>query len=424
LAKVVAHLQREQLAERIALVRLGEEETRSLMVQEAGGADVSSQLAALVHRSTEGNPFFIHEVLRGLGERGEILDGGADSEWWDIDRIVIPESVRDVIGERLSRLGGEAQRILHEASVLGQTFSFEELEGIGEHGEVEVEEALEEARVAGLVQEAGPDSYSFDHALTQGTLYAELTARRKRRLYLAAGETLEGLAGHGPSGREAELANHFLRGGEPGRALTYSVLAGDAAEAVFAHIEAEQHYQAALEMTRDLGDQVREAETLEKLGSALSRQGRYEAALERLEAAAHAYQGLGDYRGEARVVAQIGRAHAHRGTARDGLTRIDHLLQRVTPLVPALTVAELFSVRSCILRELGSHEASLCDAEHAVDVARGLKEPEAGRVLAAAEAYRGIQLMLLGRLHDGRAVLEVACLLPKQRSLSTSPKVC
>ncbi len=414
LTRLLNHLQREQLLERINVPRLAEDETRTLISFKASSGRVSSELAALVHRSTEGNPFFIHEVLRGLLERGDIRpgDGGQDSRL--IDQIVVPASVRDAIGERLSRLNGLTQAILHEASVLGQTFSFEELEGIGERGEAEVEEALEQALASGLVQEAGRDGLT-DHALTQGTLYGELSARRRRKLHLAAGGDV-GTAGRAAtSGREAELAHHFLEGDDPERALTYSMRAGELADAVFAHAEAEQHFQTALELAQKLQMEVRQAELHEKLGRTLRIQGQFEVALEHLEAAARSYGTLQEQQGEARIVVQIGRVYHRAGNAAAGLDRIDRLLQTVDPTVPTLAMAELFGVRAHLLWLAARNEESLSAAEHAGALARALgDEAGAARVLSDAEMRRGQLLGLLGRPEDSRRVLEAALPIAEQ----------
>src|SRR5262249_8127222 len=182
-----------------------------------------------------------------------------------------PESIRFVIAQRLGRLAPLTQEGLREASGLGRVGAFADLRRMSRRGEQEVEEALEEAAGAGIVHEGTPDHYYFNHALTVDTLYAELSARRKRRLRRQAADALEGLPDH--AGRAAELAYHLRAADEAERALPYGLLAGDQAEAVYAHAEAERHYRAALEWSQELGDSAREAAALEKLGQVLSLMG-------------------------------------------------------------------------------------------------------------------------------------------------------
>jgi tetratricopeptide (TPR) repeat protein len=152
----------------------------------------------------------------------------------------------------------------------------------------------------------GRDGYTFDHALTQQVLYGELSARQRRRLHRAAGEAVERLAAGERERRAAELTYHYVEAGEGARALPYALQTGDRAEAVYAHAEAEHHYRTALDLARDLGDQVREAEALEKLGLVLRARGHRGDALEALEHAAHAYEALGDTEAELRSLAARG----------------------------------------------------------------------------------------------------------------------
>jgi class 3 adenylate cyclase/tetratricopeptide (TPR) repeat protein len=278
LERMLLDLNREKLLEEVAIRRLPREGTAALTASTLGTGEVSEEFADLLHRYTEGNAFFIQEVLRALVERGDLYH--QDGQWGrragaDIE---IPRSVRSAIGERTLRLTGPAQEVLQEASVLGQTFAFDVLQAMSGRSEADVEAALEAALAAGLVREAGKDEYAFNHALTQQTLTAELPTRRKRRLHRAAGEALEQRSGPGHEARAAELTWHFLEGDDAERTLRYSIVAGDQAEANFAHNEAVHHYGTALDLARQLGNRVREAEILERRARLLRNAFRGEAA--------------------------------------------------------------------------------------------------------------------------------------------------
>jgi class 3 adenylate cyclase len=207
-------LDREGLTHRVAVRRLDQEGTAALMAASFGEEEISSEFAGLVYGRTEGNPFFIQQVVRSLVERGDVYREGARWECKGVDAIDVPESVRAVIGQRLERLSQETQDVLAEASVLGQTFGFDELVGLSDRSaqraESDIERALDEAEAMGLVTELARDVYGFDHALTQQALYAELSTRRRRRLHLADGETIESLPERKRKGRTAELSWHFL----------------------------------------------------------------------------------------------------------------------------------------------------------------------------------------------------------------------
>ena len=239
LGAALTDLRREGLLERITVRRLEQEGTSRLIAATIGEESVYGEFATLVHRATEGNPYFVQQVLRELVERGDIFRSEAGVwETRKIEDIEVPESIRSVIGYRLSRLSGDIQEILQEASILGSGFWFEDLLAMTSREETALERALEEAGRSGLVREVGDDRFSYDHALTQQVLVAELSSRRKRRLHLAAGEGLDRLARLKPANRAAEIAWHFLEADVPGQALPYELQAGDDAEAAFAHAEA------------------------------------------------------------------------------------------------------------------------------------------------------------------------------------------
>jgi class 3 adenylate cyclase len=262
LEAVLRDLTREELVERIAVRRLEESGTSELIGTTLGERNLSNQLVGLIYQRTEGNPFFVQQLLRFLVERGDVYQEHGHWAQRALEKLEVPESVRSVIGQRLARLRETTQEILQDASVLGQTFRFDALSQLGDRGEEELEAALEEARSTGLVREAGTDTYAFDHTLTQQALYTELPGRRKRRLHLAAAEALERLPEGTRARHSAELAWHFLEAGQEERALPYAIGAGDQARAVFANREAERQYTTALEIAAQAGDTAREAEIL------------------------------------------------------------------------------------------------------------------------------------------------------------------
>jgi class 3 adenylate cyclase/tetratricopeptide (TPR) repeat protein len=407
LESALREIQREGLAERIAIRRLPQEGTRGLIAVTMGEEDISDEFTQLVHSRTDGNPFFVQHVLRVLVERGDVFQRDGRWDRKSVEEIEVPESVRSVIGQRLSRLREETQDVLHAASVLGQTFQFEELQEIGELGERELEDALDEAIEAGLVRDDGRAGYSFDHALTQQSLYAELSTRRKRRLHLAAGEALEKLPERKRDTRIAELAWHFLQGDDPEQALPWTLLAGDRAEAVFAHDEAERQYRTALELAREMGDREREAEALLKVGTVVATLARYDEAIGLLEEAASAYRTLGDREREAMAMAGIGWAYSLRGSADDGLRRLHPFVDTLgrEGAAPSPGVGAAYAALANLCFRASRHEEELRYAERAGQIARAVGDD---RLLARVEIERGTALATLGRARESLPVLEAA----------------
>jgi len=246
-------------------------------------------------------------------------------EFW---RGLVPESIRSAVGQRFGRLSKETQDVLRYASVLGQTFFFDDLLALMEHDEGELEGILQAACHAGLLSTTGGDSYAFDHALTRQALYAEVSPRRRRKLHLAAGEAIESLPERTRQGRVAELAWHFLQAHDQERSLRYSLQAADAAAAIYAHTDAALHYRTAAELAAELEDEEREGLALERRAEVLYISSRHAEQLEIADQAASIYRRLGDLEGEGRVIARTARGYLVPDRKRDGIERLETVLQQ------------------------------------------------------------------------------------------------
>ncbi len=247
------------LQELLADLRKERDVTR-LVLRGLGEADVGRVVAAWTHhqpagafvtrisQETEGNPFFLVEVLQHLSETGALsgLEAGATGS-----AIGLPEGVKETIGRRLSSLSADCGRMLSLAAVIGRDFPARLLQALGEVADPVLLDALDEACRAGLLAEVPgvADRYSFTHALIREALYDELSATRRARAHLRVAEVLERT-----SPREslplADLAHHYLLGapaGDPELAVNYAILAGDHAAGQLAHEKAARFYQMAID---------------------------------------------------------------------------------------------------------------------------------------------------------------------------------
>ena len=280
LSQALGELAREQLAERIVLRGLGKRDV-ARFVEITTGLRPPTALVEAVYRETEGNPFFVNEVVRLLVSDGRLQRPERLTSW----SVEIPQSVREVIGRRLDRLSPECNRVLTTAAVVGREFGLALLERVADLSEDRLLDVLEEALGARVVMEVRgvPDRYTFAHALIRETLYEELTATRRVRLHRRIGEALEALYGSQPEPHLAELAYHFCeaaQGGDVERAVAYGVRAAERAACLMAHEEAVAQYERALqvlEMRQPRADAER-CELLLRLSESLWRAGEYERA--------------------------------------------------------------------------------------------------------------------------------------------------
>ena len=308
LSDAIADLRREGLITQLDVGGLSERETAELVRIRTGEAP-SHAFARQLHAETEGNPFFIEEIVRNLAQAGVRAGAAGGSE---LQRFGLPEGVKEMLARRLGRLDPKTVEWLRVAAVIGRDFDAALLEQLVGFDEEEFLAALEEALAAGLLLEstAVPGQYSFSHALFREALYEGMSAPRRARIHRRVGEALEAAGEAAPRA----LAHHFTRASDPAdaeKAITYASRAGAEAAEILAHEEAAEHYSRALDvLTRFAPDaDERRCELLLQVGEARVRSG--EGSLARgafLEAAAIAER-LGDSASLARAAVGASRRY-------------------------------------------------------------------------------------------------------------------
>jgi class 3 adenylate cyclase len=257
LVEALAALHRQSGVSRIDLTGLDDTGVVSLMEATAGQAmdDTGVRFAHAVYNETDGNPFFVGEVLRHLSETGAIYQdsGGRWTAQGPPEQIALPESVRVVIGARVGRLGPVAEHVLSVAAVIGRDFDLELLAHATGITEEELLDILDAAIAAALVRELANTAgrYVFVHALIQHTLYEDLGPTRRARAHRQVAEALEELCGHRPGARVGELARHWFSAVQPVdlmKAIEYSHQAADAALIALAPDDARRYYSQALDI--------------------------------------------------------------------------------------------------------------------------------------------------------------------------------
>ena len=223
---------------RVELTGLDDTSVVSYLEAAAGHAldDAGVGLAHAVYRETDGNPFFVSEVLRHLSEVGAIYQDAA-GRWVAenaLEQMTLPDSVREVIGGRVARLGKHAEQVLAFAAVIGRDFDLDLLAQATNTPPDELLDLLDAAAAVALVGELSdtPGRFNFTHALIQHTLYQDLGPTRRARAHRRVAEALEDLCGDRPGTRVGELARHWVAAIQPielFKAISYSRLAGDAA---------------------------------------------------------------------------------------------------------------------------------------------------------------------------------------------------
>lgn len=271
LSDALAQLRREVEYERIALKGLDESDIGSMLAS-ITAHDVPEAFVQAISSETDGNPFFIREVLIHLTEEGKIFQ--QDGRWTSnvsIAEMGIPEGVRQVIGRRLSRLSEHANKLLTTASGFNGPFHIYLAGAAAGLDESAALDAIDEALLAQIVRSTGDaDSYNFTHALIRHTLYSELSPSRQVRLHRQIAEAMERVYGDRAKDHAAELAFQYHRsaaisGAE--RGVPHALAAADQAQAAAAWDEQVAFLRMALELLPE-GD-AHHPRLLSRLGIAL-----------------------------------------------------------------------------------------------------------------------------------------------------------
>lgn len=384
----------QQWLERTAQHELGE-----------GGA----RLARALWDETEGNPFFVTEVVRHLIEVGGIFQDDA-GRWTSrpVKDLGLPEGVREVVGRRLSRLSEHGNDVLAAASVLGRSAHVDVLPALARCSRDEVLAALDEAVAASLVE---PDEsgrvYEFTHALVRETLYEELSLPAKQRLHLLAAEQLGSTAGAGASA--ATVASHYRLAGvaaEPRRVADAMIAAAEESYGVTAYEEAVDHWLTAAEiLDRSDGDQGLRARVLERAGDVSFVAGLdHQAGVAALDEALALHRGAGRTRDQARLRSKLGRTYVRSVFDMDTARALEHFraARELSGDDRQLRAYALVGLASTRLWR-GEWEEGRVAAEEALELADQLGE----RLLYAnAAAFLAWHVSQWGRMDEAYALME------------------
>jgi len=292
LTEALGELTRQRGTERMTVAPLTPEQIADYL-RGTGWAGPEPELASALHDRTGGNPFFLGELLRLLTSTHP--GGGVGVA--DVLALAVPDGVRDVINQRVSRLPEDSQTLLRAAAVIGRDVDADVLETATGVGGARVMMLLEPAVATGLLVEVdGGWDYRFSHALVQEALYSGLSRRQRAQLHGRVGEAVETLRWGEAGSRLPTLAHHFglaARVGYADKAVSYAVEAAGQATARLAYDEAVLHWEQALDACGP-GPAATRCALLIGLGKARRVTGDVEGARRALDEAVTLATGIGD----------------------------------------------------------------------------------------------------------------------------------
>jgi len=390
-------LGREGLLREIQLARLTRDDLWQMLGDLFREGGLGEEFLAWLFEETEGNPFFVLEVLRLLRDRGAL---SKDEAGWRVDErlagVEIPPGIYDVIARRVEDVGEEQRDLLDCAAVLGRRFDVTILVSVLGGSRLDLLKRLRVLERRHQLITSDDGRYSFTHSKIREMVYHELPPDLRREYHLTIARCIEGLHSHALEEVIYDLAHHYFRGGNAEKALVYSLKAADRAERSYALDEALQFYLAALSIL-DEGEETPESkgqriEILGKRGRLLSTLSRREAALESLALALRLCKELGDETRESNLLTEMADLQMRMGNWEQALALCAESMGISRKVEGLRQMARTFSVMGTALFLKGDWEGSIHHYE------RGLLLSER----AGDEVQRARILGNLGNVHDAQ----------------------
>jgi DNA-binding SARP family transcriptional activator len=386
LMNTMRSLRQDGLLATITLHRLTLEEVTTLIREMAGMESGGEKFSHRIHKDTEGNPFFISEVIRSLFEEGVLYrdEHGWSTNLKDFDtsyaQIPIPSSVRDVIQARLNRLDDVSYQVLETTAVFLQQFYFVTVARACDKSEDTALDAFDRLLQAQLIKEVevgiSGSSYDFNHDKIKEVTYQQMSGARRQQVHRRVGEALEVEYRDRLDEVVSRLAHHFTAGGDREKALRYSIRAGDRARELYANEEAIAYYRRALGLA---GSEEELAAIYEGLGDVYALVGKHQEAIESYRVVLD-YAGRGlDKRREAEIHRKIGRVHERNGGRDLALGHLKTGRRILETDGPSLEMVRLDSGMAFLSIRQGQYEEAIRLCERSLDMLEKLPENVDGR---------------------------------------------
>jgi class 3 adenylate cyclase/tetratricopeptide (TPR) repeat protein len=361
---------------------LGKESGEEMLKALLGDGRDLIQLKRMIIEKTEGNPFFMEEIVQELFEQGAVLRNGSIKLAKSLNTIEIPSSVQAVLTSRIDRLPARAKDLLQTLAVIGKEFAFRLIQEVSAKSEDELQILLSDLQMAEFIYEqpavAGV-AYVFKHALSQQVAYGSALAERRKFLHQRIASFLETLFPEIVDTQPELIAHHYTEAGLTAQAIPFWQRAGERAIERSANLEGANHIRKGIELlgTSDgHANETQRCSLLLALGRAQWRAGEYFEAEKTLQRSADLAKSLGLT--ESMVNAALELVLVAYQVGLPALPAID-LLEEALPRLgekDSPLKAKALGGLARILGQIGEREKLTVYAPQAVAMARRLGDPD------------------------------------------------
>jgi tetratricopeptide (TPR) repeat protein len=402
LQRLIGDLSREALT--IPLGGLGKRELAEL-VESRTGRPADEGFVETLYQATDGNPLFADGIVRILVAEGEFEQGRPIRT----DRFKIPAGVRESIRRSLALLPPTARPILEVGAAIGNEFDLGLLQAASGSDAEDLRLLLDQGTRVGVLSTTAESrgSRRFAHALIREAIYQETDSSARRRLHAAIGAAIENRYGSELTPHLSALAHHFLEAEIPEKAIDYLIRAGDAALGVYAFDGATSHWEKAVALFQEHGDDLnRKADLLAKLGLTLYQvDSNNNKGIVYLERALSIFERVGDEARADQLHQQLGMILVIPGPLRDVSRALNHLRRaepRLSKGPDTAALAFLYNALGVAAERQFRMREALEFRQRATEVAERLGDNNAWCPLAA---HLGTNLVETGRVSEAEALV-------------------
>lgn len=377
LAGLLEGLRPEAHTRHMALSRLAPAETEALLQRMNDPRLGGPELAARLHRESEGNPFFLWSILHSLSEHEEAV--GREGA------LPLPDSLRDSVRARLARVPPEDRPLLDMAAVLGRRFDFETLLALTQLPEQRFLQTLDTMVRRRLLREEQGGFYDFNHDKVREVVYGDIGVARRVLLHRVVAQLLEQ---HEGSESDAHLAEHFERARMWDKALHYLGLAADHSQKLFAMREALQWFDRAVDLMRQHPEAATQREQLalhERRGAARAQAGQTQGAVADFQWVIDTARGLGQHERAREALIQLGMAYRRADAYEEAVACLDEALAASRAIGDHRQVADTLYHLGTVAWSNGRNDLAIARHQEAVETCErmGLSG------LVAVQAFHG-----------------------------------
>lgn len=381
LAGLVESLRGEAHTRHMALAPLGPGDTQALLARLDDAKLDAPELAARLHRESDGNPFFLWSIMHSLREHQDAVSDGSS--------LPLPDSLRDSVRARLARVPVADRPLLDVAAVLGRRFDFETLLALTQMPEQRFLGALETLVKRRLLREE-PDGgfYDFSHDKVREVVYQEIGTARRVLLHRQVAHLLEQHGTVPTHERNAHLAEHYERGKVWPKALHYLGLAADRSQKLFAMRESLQWFDRAVALVQahpGAATPVQQLALYERRGAARVQAGHTDGAVADFQQVIDAARAAGQHEHARDVLIQLGMAYRRADAYEQAVACLDEALVPSRATGDERHVADTLYHLGTVAWSNGRNDLAISHHQEAVDICERLQLSD----LVAVQAFHG-----------------------------------